>query len=121
MSQRKTSHTIVSAMLGIAAGWGIATATALTFKDYSNVRSVATIAACVGVAGFAGSQKILKIDEVSKKDIDKAVLNALRLKLSDTSLNGSDAENLSHVIAMYASTVESQSTDQQTTLTSLLS
>lgn len=120
MSQRTTTHTIISGLLGIAAGWGIATATALTFKEYSTVRSVAAIAACVGVGGYAASQALLKRGEISQNDVNKVVLNQLRLKLSDTQISSSDAENLSQVIALYANTIETQSAVQETTLTSLL-
>ena len=79
------------------------------------------IAASIGVVTFAGSQKYLNGREVSKKDVNKAMLNELRLKLSDPSLSSVDAENLSHVIALYANTVESASTDHETTLHQLLS
>jgi hypothetical protein len=120
MKTRTVTNYFFSGLLAIAAGCTASYTVASTWNEFRNIRWVSAIAASVGVITFAGSQKYLNAREVSKADINKAVLNELRLKLSDTSLSSSDAANLSNVIALYASTVETQSTDHQTTLYQLL-
>ncbi len=121
MKPRKLTNYFFSGILAIAAGCTASYTVASTWKEYRNIRWVSAIAASIGVVTFAGSQKYLNARDVSKKDVDKAVLNELRLKLSDSNLSANDAENLSQVIALYSSAVEAQSTDQQTTLYQLLS
>ncbi len=121
MKPRKLTNYLFSGLLAIAAGCTASYTVASTWNEYRNIRWVSAIAASIGVVTFAGSQKYLNDRDVSKKDVDKAVLNELRLKLSDSNLSPTDAENLSQVIALYSSTVEAQSTDQQTTLYQLLS
>lgn len=121
MTTRKLTNYLFSWVLAIAAGGTTAYTVASTWNEFRNIRWVSAIAASVGVVAFAGSQQYLNGREITKNDINKAVLNELRLKLSDTSLSPTDAENLSNVIALYASTVETQSIDQQTTLHQFLS
>jgi hypothetical protein len=121
MKTRQIANYFFSGLLAIAAGCTASYTIASTWNELRNIRWVSAIAASIGVVTFAGSQKYLNGREVTKNDINKAVLNELRLKLSDPSLSSADAENLSHVIALYANTVESASTDQQTTLHQLLS
>lgn len=116
MTTRKLTNYLFSGLLAIAAGCTTAYTVASTWNEFRNIRWVSAIAASVGVVAFAGSQQYLNGREVTKNDINKAVLNELRLKLSEPNLSSADAENLSNVIALYASTVESASTTQQTTL-----
>lgn len=120
MTTRKLTNYLFSGLLAIAAGCTTSYTVASTWNEFRNIRWVSAIAASVGVVAFAGSQQYLNGREVTKNDINKAVLNELRLKLSEPNLSSADAENLSNVIALYASTVEAQSTDRQTTLYQLL-
>lgn len=121
MKTRKLTNYVFSGLLAIAAGCTASYTIASTWTEFRNIRWVSAIAASLGVVTFAGSQSYLNKREISKNDINKAMLNELRVKLSDTSLSSTDAENLSHVIALYANTVESASTDHETTLHQLLS
>lgn len=121
MKTRQITNYFFSGLLAIAAGCTASYTIASTWNELRNIRWVSAIAASIGVVTFAGSRKYLNGREVSKKDVNKAMLNELRLKLSDPSLSSVDAENLSHVIALYANTVESASTDHETTLHQLLS
>jgi|GEM_PF-2235341 len=116
MKTRKITNFGFSLCLALAAGCSGSYAIAQQFSQFWNFRWGTAIAVTIGVGAFAGSQKYLNARDVSKKDIDKAVLNELKLKLSELSLTSSDAENVSQVIALYESAVEAQSTDQQTTL-----
>ena len=120
MTTRKITNFCFSGLLAIAAGCVTSYTVASTWTELRNIRWVSAIAASVGVVAFAGSQKYLNGRDVSKNDINKAVLNELKLKLSEPTLSSTDAENLSQVIALYASTVESASTDHETTLYQLL-
>ncbi len=121
MKTRQITNYFFSGLLAIAAGCVTSYTVASTWTEFRNIRWVSAIAASIGVVTFAGSQKYLNGREVTKNDINKAVLNELRLKLSDSNLSSIEAQNLSEVIALYANTVEAQSVDQQTTLHQLLS
>ena len=120
MKTRKITNYFFSGLLAIAAGSVTAYTVASTWNELRNIRWVSAIAASIGVVTFAGSQSYLNKREASKNDINKAVLNELKLKLSEPSLSSIDAADLSRVIALYASTVETQSIDQQTTLYQML-
>lgn len=120
MKTRQITNFGFSLCLALAAGCAGSYTIAQQWSQFWNFRWGTAIAVTIGVSAFAGSQKYLNGREVSKNDINKAVLNELRLKLSDTSLSPAEAENLSNVIALYANTVEAQSIDQQTTLYQLL-
>jgi len=121
MKTRQITNYFFSGLLAIAAGCVTSYTVASTWTEFRNIRWVSAIAASIGVVTFAGSQSYLNKREVTKSDINKAVLNELRLKLSDSNLSSIEAQNLSEVIALYVNTVESASTDQQTTLHQLLS
>lgn len=120
MKPRQITNYFFSGLFAIAIGGVTAYTVASNWAELRNIRWVSAIAASVGVIGFETSQQYLKKRDVNKNDINKAVLNELRLKLSEPSLSSTDAENLSHVIALYTSTVESASTDHETTLHQLL-
>jgi hypothetical protein len=121
MKTRQITNYFFSGLLAIAAGCVASYTVASTRPEFRNIRWVSAIAASIGVVTFAGSQKYLNQREVTKNEVNKAVLNELRLKLSDPELSSANAENLSQVIALYVNTVESASTDQKTTLHQLLS
>jgi methionine-rich copper-binding protein CopC len=116
MKDRKLTNFLMSGLLAIAAGCTASYTIASTWTEFRNIRWVSAIAASIGVVTFAGSQAYLNKREVSKNDINKAVLNELRLKLSDNSISPTEAANLQEVIALYVNTVEAQSTDHETTL-----
>lgn len=120
MKTRQITNYFFSGLLAIAAGCVASYTVASTWTEFRNIRWVSAIAASIGVVTFAGSQKYLNQREVTKNEVNKAVLNELRLKLSDRNLSSTDAENISQVIALYESTVETQSVDQKTTLYQLL-
>lgn len=121
MKSRQITNYFFSGLLALAAGCTGSYTIASTWNQFWNFRWGTAIAVTIGVTAFAGSQSYLNKREVSKLDVNKAVLNELRQKLSEPSLSSVEAENLSHVIALYANTVEAQSTAHQTTLCQLLS
>jgi hypothetical protein len=121
MKPRQITNYICSGIFAIAIGGVTAYTVASTWHEFRNIRWVSAIAASVGVIGFEGSQRYLKSRTITQKEIDKAVLEQLKSRLESDNCSPSDRLNLEPVIALYASTVETQSIDQKTTLYQLLS
>ncbi len=110
----------LGAAVGAVTSYGVASS-----SDYfRNIRWVSAITSGVGIpialVTYSRLNKACKV-KPTQLDLDKAVLEQLKAKLENSNISPSDRLNLEPVIALYESTVEAQSIDQQTTLYQLLS